>query len=451
MRLFAPASSATIRRFEGSPAFIDPRVLLSAVRGDWAIYAARPDYEHGVQVWQDLGTSTRQLPADIADGLKGLDAFFRVKLWNADGDLVLSKQRDFCPDGEDIRVSAAGPMESSFPRSCYTGPFTLGTVWGIEQGWALRPFEWSPIRFNGPNGRYTMRVSISPRYRALFGIADSAASATVALRIREGGGGCPDCPLPGTAPRPGSVDHSVGRPQGPIGMAPTLIHPPADTIPDLRALPAWSITLSQRGQRELIEFAATVWNAGPAPMLVEGFRRGDEPIMDAYQYFMRDGEALGRRRVGSLEYHAENHNHWHFLQFAKYSLWDASMDQIVVSQKQAFCLAPTDAIDLTVPGADWRPGDDGLGTACGSYDPDAQWTRETLQAGWGDTYYQVTGTSLNVTGLANGVYYVAVKANPKGLLYETDASNNLELRKIASAGRPAIGRCTCSTSTGIDA
>ena len=34
-----------------------------------------------------------------------------------------------------------------------------------------------------------------------------------------------------------------------------------------------------------------------------------------------------------------------------------------------------------------------------------------------------------MTGLPNGIYYVAVKANPKGLLYETDTSNNLELRK----------------------
>ena len=220
LRLFAPASSATIRRFEGSPAFIDPRVLLSAVRGDWAIYAARPDYEHGVQVWQDLGTTTRQLPADVADGLKGLDAFFRVKLWNADGDLVLSRQRDFCPEGEDVRVTAAGPMESSFPRNCYTGPFTLGTVWGIEQGWALRPFEWSPIRFNGPNGRYTMRVSISPRYRALFGIADDAATATVALRIREGGGVCPDCPIPTPLRDPARSTTRWGAHRGPSAWRP---------------------------------------------------------------------------------------------------------------------------------------------------------------------------------------------------------------------------------------
>jgi hypothetical protein len=127
------------------------------------------------------------------------------------------------------------------------------------------------------------------------------------------------------------------------------------------------------------------------------------------------------------------------------------MQQVVVSNKQAFCLAPTDAIDLTVPGADWKPGDDGLGTACGSYDPDAQWTRETLQAGWGDTYYQVTGTSLNVTGLPNGIYYLAVKANPKGLLYETDKSNNLELRKIRLGGTPGDRTIRVFDFQGIDA
>jgi hypothetical protein len=171
-------------------------------------------------------------------------------------------------------------------------------------------------------------------------------------------------------------------------------------------------------------------------MLVEGFRHGDHPVMRAYQYFMRDGEALGRARVGEMEYHEANHDHWHFLQFARYSLWDADMREIEVSKKQAFCLVPTDAIDLSVDGADWRPGDDGLGTACGSYDPDAVWIRETLQAGWGDTYYQVSGTALDVTGLPNGIYYVAVEANPDRLMYETDTSNNVELRKIRLGGTP---------------
>jgi hypothetical protein len=186
-------------------------------------------------------------------------------------------------------------------------------------------------------------------------------------------------------------------------------------------------------------------------MLVEGFRRGDGHTMDAYQYFMRNGESVGRARVGQMEYHeGGNHNHWHFLQFARYSLWDASMERVHVSKKQAFCLVPTDAIDLTVKGADWRPGSDGLGTACGSYDPRATWMRETLQAGWGDTYYQAGGTSLEVTGLPNGIYYVAVEANPDGLLYETDRTNNVELRKIRLGGTPSHRTLRVFDFHGID-
>jgi len=214
-----------------------------------------------------------------------------------------------------------------------------------------------------------------------------------------------------------------------------VIDPPDAALPDLIALPAFGISVSREGNKDRISFGANVWNAGPAPLLVEGFRRKDADLMDAYQYFLDGEEVLGRKQVGYMEFHdSRGHNHWHFLQFARYSLWDASLQQQVVAKKQAFCLAPTDAIDLTIPGAEWQPGSTGLGTSCGG--PSAVWIRETLQAGWGDTYYQVAGQSLDITNVPNGTYYIAVEANPSGLLQERDTSNNVELRKVVLGGTP---------------
>ena len=145
-------------------------------------------------------------------------------------------------------------------------------------------------------------------------------------------------------------------------------------------------------------------------MVVEGFRRPGTSIMNAWENFYdASGTAVGRARVGTLKYDARpGHEHWHFQQFATYQLLDANKSSIVYSDKEGFCLAPTDAIDLAIPGADWNPGQLGFGgTVCG--DQNSLWTRETLPTGWGDTYFQgLPGQSFNITALPNGTYFIAI-------------------------------------------
>ncbi len=448
LRLIAPKATVTLRRFGDGPAYLTPGILVAAKRAAWDVRASRPDYDHDVTLWQHFSDGTRrELPAAMANGFKGLDRFFRVTLTDSQGNVVLQRQRSFCPEGQDMRVSAAGPMASRYPRQCgwwgSAAPFTLGTVWGIEKGWAVSTMEWDGPRFRGPDGRYTMRIAIAPRYRSIFGVADGDASVSVSIRIRTDEDECPDCPFPKPPPegiQSGHDDHHPARGsrfpvRGPLGASPSLMNPPDAALPDLIALPAFGISVGREGNKDRISFGANVWNAGPAPLLVEGFKRDGEDVMDAYQYFLDGEEVLGRARAGFMEFHAgRGHHHWHFLQFARYSLWNESLEQEVVAKKQAFCLAATDAIDLTLPGAEWQPGSTGLGTSCGG--PNAVWIRETLQAGWGDTYYQVGGQSLDVTNVPNGTYYIAVEANPAGLLRERDTTNNVELRKIRLGGTP---------------
>ena len=119
------------------------------------------------------------------------------------------------------------------------------------------------------------------------------------------------------------------------------------------------------------------------------------------------------------------------------------------SRKEAFCLAPTDAIDMTLPGARWNPGSIGLATACGG--PNSAWTREILPLGWGDTYFQgLPGQSFWITNLPNGTYFIKTEANPGKMLYETTASNNVELREITIRGRAGARRVTVPPWNGID-
>lgn len=450
LRLLSPQTSITLYRYGDEPVWLDIPALVAASGAAWEVRAHRESYRTPIGLWQQYADGTsRRLPSDLVDDFNGLDRFFSMSMRNADGERVFSRTRSFCPEGEDMRVSAAGPMASRYPRFCgfegSAAAFTRGAVWGIEKGWAVPALGWNSPTFRGPDGLYTVRMSITRRYRELFGISPDHARVVVSLRITTDDG-CFDCP--GSHPHgpnaaaPGAIDGhhhhgtaAAGRVRGPLGFAPSLATPPASALPDLIALPAFSITLDQRRGQERIEFGANVWNAGPSPMLVEGFRRENQDVMEAYQYFLRGDRVMGRARVGAMEFHDKpGHHHWHFLQFARYSLWNAERDKVVVAKKQAFCLAPTDAIDLTVPGADWQPYETGLGTACGG--PEAVWIRETLQAGWGDTYYQVAGQSLDISGVPNGTYYVAVEANPMGLLYERDYTNNIELRRIELGGTP---------------
>jgi hypothetical protein len=231
--------------------------------------------------------------------------------------------------------------------------------------------------------------------------------------------------------------------------------------PDLRSLPAFSIGVMKgkdlgkkddpaRAEREYLTFAASTWNAGPAPLVVEGFRRPGTDVMDAFQYFYSGGREASYRKVGTMLYHAApEHDHWHFLDFAQYNLLDAKGKRVLRSGKQAWCLAPTDSVDLTVRGAAWNPGQTGLFSNCGQRG--ALSIREALPTGWADTYsqYQV-GDAFDITAVPNGRYQIEVVANPSNRLLETSTSNNKSLRTVVLSGAKGSRTVTVPPYQGID-
>ena len=207
-------------------------------------------------------------------------------------------------------------------------------------------------------------------------------------------------------------------------------------MPDLRSLPAWGIGVGEGG--DYLRFSATVWNAGDSPLVVDGFRREGEDEMDAYQYFFDgDGNQTGYQQVGHMHWDAKRtHQHWHFEDFARYTLLAADKTEAVRSRKEAFCLANTDAVDLTVPERRLEPGQHRpvdlvrrLQRRCRS--------ARCSPSGWGDTYAQYrAGQSFDLRGLPNGKYFVAVIANPENRLVEASTDNNVALRKVFVGGTP---------------
>ncbi|GHB76063.1 hypothetical protein GCM10010306_082450 [Streptomyces umbrinus] len=517
LKLIAASNSVTLDRYEwdgASGVFLDLGTYLSVDDAPLEFKVTRKSYKDPVVAQQILrdgtSTKTKALPAGLVKDFSGLPGFIDVSIKNAAGEEVSATKGTFCPNNASGRIRPDAPATSKYPQSCPTNPFTLGSVWGVEKGWASNT---SSIDYDKPVdlpvGEYTAEVGVAKQYRDLFGIPDDQHTIKLTVRSGEGGEGAgvaasrssassahhggghgahgtqsaedpaaaaaaaahhygprgADAPTPpafshaledrGLAHHlgdgPGHTDGSriapalkpaAKRPSGRAGV-------PANVPkPDLRSLPAWDIAVTDGEDgdapgKDYLAFSANVWNAGPAPLVVDGFRSPGKDLMDSYQYFYdAAGKQVGYTPSGTMEWDPrEGHEHWHFTDFASYRLLSEDQTKEVRSGKEAFCLANTDAVDYTVKNANWHPENTDLSTACGQQNSIS--VREVLDVGSGDTYTQYRpGQSFDITDLPNGTYYIQVIANPENRLQETNTKNNVALRKVVLAGEPGARTVT---------
>ncbi len=449
-KLFAQNSEITLHRRNNGPVFLNAGVFVTAVGGDLEFHVGRDDgYLSPITAsqWAD-GAKVQDLDPSLVDGWLGLAGFLHVQIKHPAGIVIEDRDMTWCPGGYGMqRVDDSGPDIQRLPQfGCYTMPFTLGTVWGIDQGWAApvsdRYGSAEPVYISGPDGVYHVTYSFPRPVARAFGIPreDRWAKVTVHVETTKKGR---------TAGRVAAASADDAAPR-----VPTDLTPDPSTVPDLIPLPAFGMGIyHRRSGGDFLAFGANIWNSGPSPMVVEGFRQKDSNVMNAYQYFYDGDTPVGRAPVGTFEFDdRRGHHHWHMEQFARYSLLNADQTEILLSTKQSFCLAPTDPIDLRLPTAEWSPswfGGDGLSTACG--DSGAIWIREVLPVGWGDTYFQfVAGQSFDITHLPNGRYYVQVQANPTGSMIETTQDNNTSVRRVILKGTPGHRRVIVPAYMGID-
>ncbi|MFI6284705.1 lysyl oxidase family protein [Streptomyces sp. NPDC051018] len=509
--LIAASGSVTLQRYEGSPGepsgvFLDLGTYVSAEGSPLEFTVTRASYNDPVVARQIIRTgkkvTTRTLPAGMVKDFSGLQSFLQITLTDSAGNNVLTRQEAFCPNNASGRIRPDAPATSKYPQSCPTNPFTLGSVWGVQKGWAANAYQgYYSTPVDVPAGTYTAKVSVAKPYRDLFGMANETRTLKVTVLPGEApppevpspsaagahsghtGHGVPagpadglghanlqghgvDNPAPPALPYalkkaglaaaaagdgPGRTDGSRSRPAlKPAGKRPSgkAGVPKNVPKPDLRALPAWDIFISSGAEgeapgRDHLAFGSTTWNAGPAPLVVDGFRTPGKDLMDAYQYFLdASGKQVGYAPTGTMEWDPrEGHMHWHFTDFAAYRLLKADKKEVVRSDKEAFCLVNTDAVDYTVKNANWHPFSTDLGSACG--EENALSVRQALDVGSGDTYSgYLPGQSFDITGVPNGTYYIQVVANPDKRLHESDLTNNVSLRKVVLGGRPGARTVT---------
>jgi len=442
-------------------------VYLVAGRDPFEIQVKRKSYDDPIVAQQVMTRNGRKtkvtLPAGMVTDFGGLQDFTTVTMKDAAGTAVVSGNQAFCPNSrESSRTRPDAPDTTPYPSDCFNGnPFQIGNVWGIQNGWTagIAPGNLEAL----PDGTYQTSIDIAPRYRDYFKIVGAGANLRITIKsVVEGSLSAADrarAKAKVKAAQPAAGAHhehlTEGDPTQQVSayspdLRPAARRPetarsraalPKGPRPDLRPLPAWGISLADGADsegtpgRKYIVFGATVWNAGTSPLVVDGFRRIGTDLMDAYQYFYdAKGKQVGSINAGTMEWDKrEGHLHWHFTDFAQYSLLTADQKEAVRSGKEAFCLVNTDAIDYTMPNAKVRPSNTDLSSSCGANTAAA--VREVLDIGNGDTYTQfLPGQSFDVTDLPNGTYYIEVKANPSDRLAELSTTNNISLRKVILSG-----------------
>jgi len=438
----APVSLWAPTRYETSAyrgrAWTDLGLRLVANDATFELISHRAGYDEKIStVWKSPGGDVA-LPLGSMTSMGTLRQFLKLTLDPVKSGPTRTMVRGVCFAGYAERVDPAATVTSPYPQWCSYSPFAIGARQGIEAGWAMPLLGNSRAPFKVDPGRYRVTATINPRYAKVFGLTQAEASRTMTLVVKDeeqqGGG---HGRLAGrTAPTLPAAQPAAHAPTGP-----SADEPPPSTVPDLRSVPAWGIQIDGTG--DFLQFSATVWNAGNSPLVVDGFREEGEDEMTGYQYFFdADGNQTGYHEVGHFHWDAKpTHQHWHFRDFASYTLLKADQTAIVKSRKEAFCLANTDSVDTTVPGAVLNPSNTDLSTSCGEYGSLS--IREVLVSGWGDTYAQFrAGQSFDLKGLPNGTYFIEVRANPRGRLVEGSEDNNVALRKIVIGGKPGARTVT---------
>jgi hypothetical protein len=465
VRFVAAANAVHADRDEGDPGVVlDLGTHLVAGKDPFELRLTRKSYSEPIVAAQRVKVNgawrTKALPLSLPD-FTGLPAFMHVTLTDAAGKTVFDRDQTFCPNTfQPTRTRPDAPSKSSYPLGCGRLAFALGSVWGIEAGWSANTSDGTADNYveNIADGTYTAKVSVAKQYRDAFGIPEQHSSATIQVTVRT---------------RPSTENPGLRKPStkaGPkrLALKPNTRRPsgtpsaPKGPRPDLRALPAWSVQTNHgdphghgakdQPKRDYLAFSANVWNAGNSPLVVDGFRQPGAQFMDVYQYFFdANGTETGWVPTGKMEFDSKpGHEHWHFQDFAGYRLLNEDKQEAVRSQKEAFCVLPTDEVDTTIKGANWRPFNTDLRTACGSNTALA--IRQALDIGWGDTYTQdKPGQSFDITDVPNGTYYIEVHANPERKLHESNTKNNVSYRKVILGGSPGERTVTAPPFGLVDA
>lgn len=191
LSLIAATTSLTLTSWKEDPGvYLDLGTYLTAEGRPLELKVTRKSYKDPVTVTQTVyeggKAKAKTLPKGTVKDFSGLPGFAEITVTDKAGKKVLNRTEDFCPNNASGRVRPDAPATSKYPESCPTNPFTLGSVWGVEQGWAANTYAGSytePVALAA--GTYTAKVGVAKKYRDLFGIANKPATVKVTVVERS--------------------------------------------------------------------------------------------------------------------------------------------------------------------------------------------------------------------------------------------------------------------------
>ncbi len=155
-------------------------------------------------------------------------------------------------------------------------------------------------------------------------------------------------------------------------------------------------------------------NIGEGDLEVRGgpIISGQEQVV--YQRIYNDDGTYTDVEAGAFEYH-EGHGHIHFEAFAYFNLREVTdgggVGEIVAQgEKVSFCLIDVARYDDTAPAREYD--------SCGQV--------QGVSSGWADVYSSgLPGQSIDISGVADGSYWLEVHVDPENRLIESDETNNI--------------------------
>jgi len=389
--------------------------------------------------------------------LLGFPHYFRWKLLRADGSVAASAEVNACPMpgsvfnlnawgfNQAINLDPANPSTpAKFPYSLDCGdPLTTEARWGFPSGWGVQVHIQVPDAT--PAGSYVLDATVNPDavIREATGADNHIQMPVEVLDISAG----PLAQQAAAARQSRTGNAPTGRSSAAAGAASVGSAGGKVDLPDLVPLPSENIAARHTGDTDVLRFNSTIANLGRGKLQVEGFRSGaPAQQMLAYQVLFHNGVEVARRPAGSLIYDPD-HLHWHFDYLARYQLVDAQGAVVASSGKIGFCMADVHQIDASTPNfivPDFLDFID-CGTSL------SQSVRETLDAGWGDEYDQITpGQALDISTVPNGTYRIQIQADPDQKLQEATRDNNVSYRTVILGGEPGARTVQVPPVDGVD-
>jgi hypothetical protein len=210
------------------------------------------------------------------------------------------------------------------------------------------------------------------------------------------------------------------------------------------------------GSHLLLRFSSYIRNVGPGPLEVTGVNPVNRSISgDGIRQVVTHDDATKVEEPmpgAQLKYEeTDGHNHWHFQNAARYSLWNnAKTEEVGFSSKVGFCF-----LDIGHGDPNYNPALDSpnhflySGTVapyptpfgsstnnCLAYDPDFPDPTDTvvpprskidmgISTGWRDVYEKTLPFQyVDVSDVAPGYYWIRSQVDPLNLIRESNESND---------------------------